>query len=122
MTLPRIITVAITALAVGGLVGFIAGCRYSRFDLALQENKVAAANLSLNRNFFGGTNLPTVFQEYLKARIYCNVRNYYPNKAGYLLQKDWDFGPVDQKALGSVGVWKDPDQKVWDWESAVSGK
>src|ERR1700731_3937455 len=106
MTRGPIITVAIVTLAVGGFAGFIAGCRYRQFDLALKEKKVAAANLSLNRNFFGGTNLPAVFQEYLKARIYCNVRNYYPNKAGYLLQKDWDFGPVDRKALGSVGVWK----------------
>ncbi len=109
-------------MVLGFLVGFIAGRRYGQLDLALRENKVAAANLKMNRDFFGGTNLPPLFQEYLKARIYCNVRNYYPSKQGYLLGKDWDFGPVNRSVLGSVGVWKDPDEKVWNWESAIKNK
>ncbi len=117
-----VITVGLATMALGILVGFMAGSRFRQFDLALRENKVAAANLKMNRDFFGGTNLPPVFQEYLKARIYCNVRNYYPSKPGYLLGKDWDFGPVNRGVLGSVGVWKDPEEKVWDWESAIKNK
>ena len=104
-------------IVVGLGVGFILGCRHRQFHLALQENKVAAANLQFN-----STNLCTEFREYLKARIYCNVYNYYPGDRGYLLQKDWDFGAVDHEVLGSIGVWKDPDQKVFDWPSAIKEK
>jgi hypothetical protein len=117
-----VITAALMGMAVGVVIGFVAGWRHRQFDLALWENKVAAGNLRANRDFFGSTNLPPVFQEYLKARIYCNIRNYYPSKQGYLLNEEWDFGPVDRKVLGSVGVWKDPDEKVWDWDSAVKDK
>ena len=93
------------------------GARYKQFDLALQENKVAAANLKFN-----STNLCPQFREYLKARIYCNVHNYYPDDRGYLLQKDWDFGAVNRDVLGSIGVWKVPHQKAFDWDSAIKGK
>jgi len=122
MNRPLVITAALTALLIGILVGFVMGRRYRQFDLALQENKVAAANLKTNHDFFAGTNLPPVFQEYLKARIYCNVRNYYPSKRGYLRARDWDFGPVDRKALGSIVIWKEPGEKVFDWASAITNK
>jgi len=122
MTRPFPFAVALAGLALGLVIGFVGGSRYRQFDLALQENKVAASNLRSNRDWFGGTNLPAVFQEYLKARIYCNVRNYYPSRRGYLLQKDWDFRPVHLNVLGNVGVWKDPEQKVWDWDSAIRDK
>jgi hypothetical protein len=105
---------------VGIIAGFIAGWHYRQFDLALQENKIAAANLMMNSQIYGGSNLPPQLQEYLKARIYCNVHNYFPNKKGYLLQRDWDFGPVDLKVLGTICVWKEPDEKVWDWNSATN--
>lgn len=112
----------IAAFAIGVGVGFVGGCRYRQFDLALQENKVAAANLKTDADLFGGTNLTPQFREYLKARIYCNVYNYFSSDRGYLLRTDWDFGPVDRTVLGTVGVWKDPHQKVWDWDSAVRDK
>jgi hypothetical protein len=113
-----LIVVGIVSFATGYLCGF----KNHGFELALYENKVAVANLMEDRDFHGGTNLPPQFREYLKARIYCNVYNYYPSTRGYLLQKDWDFGPVDRDKLGSLVVWKDPDQKVWNWEDAIKGK
>jgi hypothetical protein len=114
-------SLAVVLLFVGILiglgVGFVLGWRQRQFDLALQENKVAAVNLKFN-----SANLCPQFREYLKARIYCNVYNYYPSNRGYLLQKDWDFGAVDRQVLGSIGVWKDPHQKVFDWDAATKEK
>jgi hypothetical protein len=109
-------------LALGGTAGFVGGCRYQQFNLALQENKVAAANLKMNTDLHGGTNLSPQLREFLKARIYCNVYNYYPGYSGCLLRKDWDFGPVDRTFLSNVAFWKDPHQKVWDWDAAVKDK
>jgi hypothetical protein len=97
MNRPFLIAVAATGLIVAVLIGFVAGWRYRQFQLPLQKNKIAAGNLK-----YEGTKLPPVFQEYLKARIYCNVRNYYPSKQGNLLSKDWDFGPADRNVLGIV--------------------
>ena len=92
--------------------------------MALTENKIAAANLKADRNFYGGTNLAPEFREYLKARIYHNVYSYYPSTRGYLLQKDWDFGPVDRQLLNTrhIVIWKDIDEVVWDWSSAITNK
>lgn len=104
-------------VVIGFGLGFVVGWRNRQFELALQENKIAAVNLTLR-----STNLCPQFREYLKARIYCNIYNYYPNDGGYLLQKDWDFGAVDRQVLGSIGVWKDPHQKVFDWNAAIKEK
>jgi hypothetical protein len=112
----------IASFVVGAGAGYIGGFRSSRFGLALDENKVTAANLRANSNFYGGTNLSPKFREYLTARIYCNVYNYFPSDRGCLLQKDWDFGPVDRKVLGAIMVWKDPDQTVWDWKITIKNK
>jgi hypothetical protein len=116
------ISLLIAGFVAGLGTGFVGGCRHQQFDLALQENKVAAANLKANTDFYGGTNLSPQLREFLKARIYCNVYNYYPSTSGYLIRKDWDFGPVDRNILGTVGFWKDPHQKVWDWDAAVKDK
>ena len=109
--------ILLAGLAVGFVAGGIWGWRHQEFSLALQENKLAVNNLTLN-----ATNISPEFREYLKARIYCNIYNYYPGKAGYLIKKDWDFGPVDVHILGRIAVWKDPDGKVFDWDSAVKDK
>lgn len=85
--------------------------------MALQENKIATVNLRFN-----STNVGPQLKEYLKARIYCNVFTYYPSTEGYLLQKDWDFGPVDRETLGKIAVFKDPHQVFWDWPSAITNK
>jgi hypothetical protein len=112
-----VLSFVLLAFIIGMGSGFVMGWRYRQFDLALQENKIAAANLK-----FRAANLSPEFREYLKARIYCNVYNYYPGDQGYLVQKDWDFGPVDKGVLGSINVWKDPEQKAFDWEAASRGK
>jgi hypothetical protein len=104
-------------LVIGFFVGAIVGSRQSSFSSALEENKVAAANLK-----FYGTNLTPQLREYLKARIYCNVNTFYPSTSGCLLQRDWDFGPVDKSVLGKILVFKDPTQIVWDWPSAITNK
>lgn len=119
-----IICLVVVAFAVGVVVGGIAANRFTRFSLALSENKIAASNLALDRNFYGGTNLSPDFREYLKARIYHNVYTYYPNTPGYLLQKDWDFGLVDRELLNSkhIAVWKEIDEVVWDWSTAITNK
>jgi hypothetical protein len=104
-------------LLCGFFIGAVFGSKQASFGAALQENKVATANLK-----FYGTNLTPQLREYLKARIYCNVKTFYPNKAGYLLQKDWDFGSVNKSVLGKILVFKDPDQIAWDWPSAITNK
>jgi hypothetical protein len=113
----KLTIIFIIGLAIGLLVGSIFGSKQASFGAALQENKVAAANLK-----FYSTNLTPQLREYLKARIYCNVNTFYPNTPGYLLQTDWDFGPVDKGILGKVLIFKDPNQIVWDWPSAITNK
>ena len=122
MKISSVISLAIATFVVGAGTGYIRGYHSAQFDLALFENKIAAVNLNFDKNYHGSTNLYPQLREYLKARIYCNIYNYFPSKQGYLLQKDWDFGAVDRKLLGDVSVWKDPEAKVWDWSSAIKNK
>ena len=111
------ILLVMLAFGIGIAVGAILGFRKGRFQAALQENKIATWNLQ-----FHSTNLEPQLKEYLKARIYCNVFTFYPSTPGYLLQKDWDFGPVNRGALNKIAVFKDPHQIVWDWPSAITNK
>jgi hypothetical protein len=69
------ISLLIAGFVAGLGAGFVGGCRHQQFNLALQENKVAAANLKANTDFYRGTNLSPQLREFLKARIYCNVYN-----------------------------------------------
>jgi hypothetical protein len=112
-----VIFLILGGVLIGLAIGFLLGWRQAAFELALQENKVATANLK-----FYGTNLTPQLREYLKARVYCNVYTFYPSTPGYLLQKDWDYGKVDRDTLGHILVFKDPNQVVWDWESAITNK
>jgi hypothetical protein len=113
----KLVIVFVLGLAIGLLVGSIFGSKQASFGAALNENKVAAANLK-----FYSADLTPQLREYLKARIYCNVNTFYPNTSGYLLQTDWDFGPVKRSVLGKILVFKDPDRIVWDWPSAITNK
>jgi hypothetical protein len=106
---------AVGGALLGVILGFKLGWRQSSFQVALQENKVARANLT-------STNTAPQLREYLKARVYYNVHRYFPSKSGYLLKSDWDFGPVDRNALGRLVVFKDPDWGAWDWKSAIDNK
>jgi hypothetical protein len=112
----QVLFVGVGFLVIGLLVGLIAGHRHATFQTALAENKIAAANLRFNQD-----KLSPQLQEYLKARIYCNVLVQYPNDPGYLLARDWDFGPVDRKVLGDLAIYKDL-YKAWSWEEAIAGK
>jgi len=111
----RTVSAAAAGLLLGVSIGFTLGWRKASFQVALQENKVARANLT-------STNTTSQLREYLKARVYYNVHRYYPSKPGYLLKYDWDFGPVDRDALGQLVVFKDPDWGAWDWKSAIENK
>lgn len=99
----------VAGLAIGSFWGFIQG----GFQHALMENKLAVANIP---------KADPQLREYLKARIYSNVLAYYPNKTGYLLQKDWDHGPVDRSVLGEIHPYKDPSTQAWDWKEALDGR
>lgn len=103
-------------LVVGLLIGFIAGHRHASFHSALAENKIAAINLKFNHE-----KLSPQLREYLKVRIYSNVLVRYPNDPGYLLARDWDFGPVDRQVLGELATYKGL-YRAWRWEEALAGK
>jgi hypothetical protein len=108
-------------LGIGLGFGFVLGLKHASFQLALQENRVAAANLKFaGQN--GDSELAPQLREYLKARIYSNVHTYYPSTTGYLLERDWNFGPVNRTNLGNIAVFKDPNQIAWDWSRAIEGK
>jgi hypothetical protein len=110
------LTVAIGLIAVGFYGGAIWGFRHASFQSALAENKVAILNLDSFQD------INPQFREYLKARIYSNVLQFYPSDEGYLQQQDWDRGPVNQDILGSLAASKDPTGAAWDWESAAWSK
>jgi hypothetical protein len=109
-----IATVALTGAAFYG--GAIWGLSSARFQSALAENKIAILNLD------SSTELNPQFREYLKARVYSNILQFYPSDRGYLQQQDWDRGPVNRDILGGIAAAKDPTGAAWDWRSAVSSK
>ena len=112
-----IMIAVLCGLMIGFAFGFFRGFKQGSFQVALQENKIATANLKFNE-----TNLAPQLKEYLKARVYYNVRRYYPSEAGYLKQNDWDYGTVERDVLGQIAVFKDPDWTAWDWNTAIGGK
>lgn len=91
--LPSIL-VASLAMLVGCYIGAIWGNNHGRFQAALEENKLAVNALKSEDH-----DLPPAFREYLKGRIYYNIASKFPNDRGYLLRRDWDFGPVDLTVL-----------------------
>lgn len=106
----------IVGVAAGYLAGLAVGHGQGAFRVALEENKIAAWNLQ-----FHADKLSPQLAEYLKTRIYCNVLVRYPNDLGYLLKRDWDFGPVDRSVLGEIATYKDL-YRAWSWEEAIADK
>ncbi|MEO7325658.1 MAG: hypothetical protein ABIW82_12585 [Dokdonella sp.] len=95
---------------------FVLGVVWGRFQGALEENKIAIVNLD------HAPNLDPQFREYLKARVYWNVRMFYPANPGYLIQKDWDRGAVDEDVLGEVAAAKDPTVSILNWQNATNSE
>lgn len=111
------VTVPLLATAVGFCVGAYLGngnaVQQGRFQAALAENKVAADNLS-------NESLGPELREYLKGRIYYNIATEYPNTRGYLLRKDWDFGPVDRRIMRGSIYAKDPNYDTDSFDAATA--
>jgi hypothetical protein len=111
---PRIIAAVLIA-GIGFLAGAYRGVNKGVFNAGLQENKIAAACLRAD-----DLSLSPEFREYLKGRIYYNLASKYPNDRGYLLRRDWDFGPVDLGVLKRRIYAKDPNFPSESFDSATS--
>jgi hypothetical protein len=90
------------------------GLRRGAFQAGLEENKIAASNLRSS-----DLSLSPEFTAYLKGRIYYNLASKFPNDEGYLLRRDWDFGPVDKGALNGRIYKKDPGYEAETFDSAT---
>jgi hypothetical protein len=104
---------AIVVLIASHFGAFALGAKLGYFQHALEENKVAIGNIDHSPS------VDPQFREYLKARVYWNIAMYYPAKPGYLIQKEWDRGPVNSALLGDVGAAKDPTIPVLTWQDAI---
>lgn len=90
------------------------GLRRGAFQAGLEENKIAASNLRSS-----DLSLSPEFTAYLKGRIYYNLASKFPNDGGYLLRRDWDFGPVDTGALNGRIYAKDPNYEAESFDAAT---
>jgi len=102
--LSAILIIGIPSIVLGLIIGGYRGYQHGRFVTALEENKMAAGIVSSD-----DPNLDPLWKEYMKGRIYYNIATKFPNDRGYLLRKDWDFGPVNKDVTKGkqVGA-KDP--------------
>ena len=109
--LPISIGLALFGFAAGWLRGFASG----RFEAGLEENKIAAACLRAE-----DLTLSPDFREYLKGRIYYNLASKFPNRRGYLLRRDWDFGAVNVPVLKRRIYAKDPNFECESFDTATA--
>lgn len=97
--LPVFLLVSIPSLGLGLMIGGFRGYEHGVFVTAMEENKMAAAILKSE-----DSEMNPWGREYLKGRIYSNLATKFPNDKGYLLRKDWDFGPIDANvSKGAIG-------------------
>jgi len=99
-------------------LSFLAGASWGHakgeFHAALEENKLAASCLKSS-----DMSLTPEFTAYLKGRIYYSLASKFPNDEGYLLRRDWDFGPVELNALLGRPYAKDPNIESESFEAAT---
>jgi hypothetical protein len=100
--------------ALSFMAGAVWGHGRGKFQAALEENKVAAVCLESSE-----LSRSPEFTAYLKGRIYYNLASKFPNDEGYLLRRDWDFGPVDMGALKGGIYAKDPSYEAESFDSAT---
>jgi hypothetical protein len=100
--------------ALSFMAGAVWGHSQGKFQAALEENKVAAVCLESSE-----LSRSPEFTAYLKGRIYYNLASKFPNDEGYLLRRDWDFGPVDTTALVGRVYKKDPSYEAESFDSAT---
>lgn len=96
------------------VVGACWGHDRGEFRAGLEENKIAAACLKAQ-----DLSLSPDLREFLKGRIYYNLASKYPNKRGYLLRRDWDFGAVDSAIMKRRIYVKDPAYAAESFEAAT---
>ena len=111
------IAAGLLLLGIGFAAGAVWGWRHGQFQAALEENKVAARNLE--DNHLHHLKLSPDLREYLKGRIYYNIATKFPDDRGYLLRKNWDFGPVDISKWGTPIYAKDPTVECSSFDSAT---
>ena len=100
---------------VGLALGWVCGFRSGKFQAGLEENKIAASCLRAE-----DLALSPAFREFLKGRIYYNLASKYPNRRGYLLRRDWDFGPVNVDLLKRRIYAKDPNYACESFATATA--
>ncbi|MDB6071495.1 MAG: hypothetical protein JWL81_2666 [Verrucomicrobiales bacterium] len=100
--------------AVAFVVGIFLGFRQGKFAAGLEENKIALNCLKQKE-----ISISPEFREFLKGRIYCNLASNFPNDAGYLLRRDWDFGPVDKDILKRSLYAKGPNDSADSFDAAT---
>jgi|688.fasta_scaffold113664_3 hypothetical protein len=100
--------------ALSFMAGAVWGHSQGKFQAALEENKVAAVCLESSE-----LSRSPEFTAYLKGRIYYNLASKFPNDEGYLLRRDWDFGPVDTAALKGRIYAKDPNYEAESFDAAT---
>ncbi len=90
--------------ALGVLIGGAAVFAISYFQVRknqpyqpIEEAKICHANLKMDRE---RPFLTLQTREYLKARLYANAADYI--NRGWLVGWEWDYGPVDEDALGGI--------------------
>ncbi len=115
MKRPLLILTGLFLVLIGFAAGWLSGFTSGKFQAGLEENKIAVACLREK-----DLTVSPDFREYLKGRIYYNLASKYPNRSGYLLRRDWDFGPVNSALLKRRIYAKDPNYPCDSFDTATA--